>query len=42
MGQVFSNLIGTCNCSSETKEEECAIEADLSNLKIECNFIKYI
>ncbi len=41
MGQVFSNLIGTCNCSSEENiNEEHKLEEELNHLKIECNNIK--
>ncbi len=38
MGKVFSNFIGTCNCSSDDNKED---ETNLSNLKEECNDIKH-
>ena len=40
MGQVFSNLIGTCNCSNDIDEEECQLTKDLIIMKSECNLIK--
>ena len=40
MGQVFSNLIGTCNCSSEANNEDARVNEELNNLKLECNNIK--
>ena len=40
MGQVFSNLIGTCNCSSESDEQECQLTQDITQMITECNLIK--
>lgn len=39
MGQIFSNLIGTCNCSSNN-EEEYKTEEEIHHLKNECEYIK--
>ena len=41
MGQVFSNLIGTCNCSSDkNNKNKYEPKEEINNLKKECGKMK--
>ena len=40
MGQVFSNLIGTCNCSDNSEDENFKLGNDFNTMKTECVLIK--
>ena len=39
MGQIFSSIIGTCNCSSENDEEHINTN-EIVNIKSECVTMK--